>query len=439
MEARLVVVSGRHAGREFGLTASPVSLGSGAGCDVALPDAGLADRHALLVEEFGCWYARPLPPSGSIEFRGRLVSDLRLEPGMRFRVGEAEMRFDAAAARLDVPAGEGGAILPEEGVRQLHAARERLVEQVGRVIVGQRTVIDQVLVALFAQGHCLLIGVPGLGKTLLVRTLAAALDLESRRIQFTPDLMPADITGTDILEEDAQTGARRFRFNRGPVFTNLLLADEINRTPPKTQAALLEAMQERRVTAAGLTHDLPAPFLVLATQNPIELEGTYPLPEAQLDRFMFAVNMDYPSASEEPEILLSTTTDRSWEVARVLDAPAILRFQRFVRQVPVSPHVGAYAARLVRASRPGQPEAPPFVTQWLRWGAGPRAGQCLLLAAKAHAVLAGRFTVSCADVRAYAAPVLRHRLFRNFAAVSDGIAPDAIVTRLLEHVTEPEY
>ena len=336
------------------------------------------------------------------------------------------------------PAAEESARV-EAAVAALRQARERLLGQIGRVIVGQAAVIDQVLVAFFAQGHCLLIGAPGLGKTLLVRTLAQALDLQAKRIQFTPDLMPADITGTDILEEDGETGRRRFRFNQGPVFTNILLADEINRTPPKTQAALLEAMQERRVTAAGATYDLPAPFLVLATQNPIELEGTYPLPEAQLDRFMFAIQVDYPTAEEEPRILMDTTDDRAVGIEPVLDAPAILRFQRLVRQIPVSAHVAGYAARLARATRPGAPEAPVEMSRWLRWGAGPRAGQCLLMAAKAHAVLSGRFSVSCDDVRAYALPVMRHRVFRNFAAVSDGITTDAIVARVLEHVAEPDY
>ena len=327
----------------------------------------------------------------------------------------------------------------ERRVASLHEARERLRSEIARVVIGQKNVVDEVLVALFSRGHCLLVGAPGLGKTLLVRTLSQALSLDSRRIQFTPDLMPADITGTDILEEDATSGARRFRFNRGPVFTNVLLADEINRTPPKTQAALLEAMQERRVTAAGHTYDLPAPFLVLATQNPIEQEGTYPLPEAQLDRFMFSIDMGYPTAEEEPEILLATTSGATAEIRPVLDAESIIEHQDLVRQVPVSPHVAAYASALIRASRPGSPEAPDFVGRWLRWGAGPRAGQCLLLAAKAEAVLSGRFNVSCADVRTHAPSVLRHRLFRNFAAASDGVAADEIVRRLLEHVREPDY
>jgi MoxR-like ATPase len=328
---------------------------------------------------------------------------------------------------------------PDMAAAELREARERVVEQLRRVIVGQNEVVEQVLTALFAQGHCLLIGAPGLGKTLLVRTLGRALDLIARRVQFTPDLMPSDITGTEILEEDVQTGRRAFRFCPGPVFANLLLADEINRTPPKTQAALLEAMQEHRVTAAGTTYDLPSPFLVLATQNPIELEGTYPLPEAQLDRFMFAINVAYPNAEDEPRILLATTGDDVPEVTPVLDAAAILRYQKLVRQLPVSPHVAGYAAAIIRASRPGSAEAPEFIAPWVRWGAGPRAGQCLLMAAKARALLDGRTNVSCADLRAQAHPVLRHRLFRSFAAVSDGIQPDMIVDRLLAHVKEPAY
>ncbi|MCX7590886.1 MAG: AAA family ATPase [Kiritimatiellae bacterium] len=327
----------------------------------------------------------------------------------------------------------------ESAVAALRRARDAILREVGKIIIGQQQVILQILTALLARGHCLLIGVPGLAKTLIVRTLAGTLDLQARRIQFTPDLMPSDITGTEILEEDATTGVRRFRFHRGPIFTNLLLADEINRTPPKTQAALLEAMQEQRVTAAGLSYDLPQPFLVLATQNPIELEGTYPLPEAQLDRFMFSIHVDYPTEQEETEIILETTRARAGEVERVLDAEQILMFQQLVRQVPVSQHVAGYAAALVRATRPGAPGAPDFVRQWVRWGAGPRAGQYLLLAAKAHVLLEGGFNVSCAHVREYALPVLRHRIFRNFTAASEGVGPEEIVRRLLDHVKEPDY
>ena len=302
--------------------------------------------------------------------------------------------------------------------------------------MGQREVVDLLLTALFARGHCLLVGVPGLAKTRMVRALSSLLDLDGKRIQFTPDLMPSDVTGTEILEEDPVDRRRTFRFVQGPVFTNVLLADEINRTPPKTQSSLLEAMQEYRVTASGKTYDLPRPFFVLATQNPIEQEGTYPLPEAQLDRFMFEVRIDYPSREDEIEIYRSTTTDEEPVLPKVLGAEEILELQRIVRRIPVSEHVAAYAADLVRASRPKDPAAPAFVKEWVAWGAGPRAGQNLLLAAKARAALAGRFHASADDVRAAALPVMRHRIFPSFAAASEGVASDAIVKRLLETVQE---
>ena len=327
----------------------------------------------------------------------------------------------------------------EAAVARLSAARQHVVEEMAKVIVGQEDVIEQIMVAFFASGHCLLVGVPGLAKTLMVKTLASCLDLSSKRIQFTPDLMPADITGTDILEENSATGRREFRFNKGPLFTHMLLADEINRTPPKTQAALLEAMQERQITAGGTTYELPGPFMVLATQNPIELEGTYPLPEAQLDRFMFSVHVDYPTEEEEPRILVETTRDGQAQVNPLLKAADILAFQHLVRQIPVSMHVARYASTLVRATRPGLPDSPDFITQWVRWGAGPRAGQYLLLAAKAHVLLNGRFAVGCADVREHALPVLRHRLFLNFSATSDGVSTDDIVKRILDEVGEPRY
>lgn len=327
----------------------------------------------------------------------------------------------------------------EDAIARLTAARATLSGELGKVIIGQEAVLEEILTAFFARGHCLLIGVPGLGKTLLVKTLASALDLAANRIQFTPDLMPADITGTDILEEDSASGRRTFRFNHGPIFTNMLLADEINRTPPKTQAALLEAMQEQQITVSGVRHELPRPFMVLATQNPIELEGTYPLPEAQLDRFMFCINVDYPAAEQEAQILMDTTRDQVPAIARTLTAAELIELQGLVRQVPVTPHVANYAASLVRATRPGRKESPDFVNQGVRWGAGTRAGQYLLLAAKAHVLLSGRFTVSCADIRKFALPVLRHRIFRNFSAASDGITTDHIIQRILEQVKEPAY
>ena len=293
------------------------------------------------------------------------------------------------------------------------------------------------LLCLLAGGHALLVGVPGLAKTLLVRTLAEALDLEFRRVQFTPDLMPSDITGTEVIEEDRATGRRAARFLRGPVFTQVLLADEINRTPPKTQAALLEAMQEGRVTVAGEDLPLPRPFFVLATQNPLEQEGTYPLPEAQLDRFMLDVRLDYPSEAEEVEILRATTGTAEPPVERVLDAERVLLLQRRVREVPVAGNVLEYAARLVRATRPGTPGAPDEVGRWVRWGAGPRAGQALVLGAKARALLAGRFHVTPDDVRRVALPVLRHRVLVNFSAEAEGVTPDDLVGRLLDAVAPP--
>jgi MoxR-like ATPase len=273
----------------------------------------------------------------------------------------------------------------------------------------------------------------------MVRTLGGAVALEARRIQFTPDLMPSDITGTEILEEDAGTGRRVFRFHRGPIFANLLLADEINRTPPKTQAALLEAMQEHRVTISGTTYDLPAPFMVLATQNPIEQEGTYPLPEAQLDRFMFCVHLGYPSMAEERRVILDTTRELPQTVQPVLTAADVVALRAGVRQIPVSEHVAQYALNLVRATRPDSEGASEMVKRWVRWGAGTRAGQYLLLAAKAHALLQGRTGVACRDVAAYALPVLRHRIFPNFTAASEGVDTDQIVAKVLAAVAEPDY
>jgi MoxR-like ATPase len=315
--------------------------------------------------------------------------------------------------------------------RQVREAAERLRVELGKVIVGQQDVIEQILVAIFARGHCLVQGVPGLAKTLLVSTLADALDLSFRRIQFTPDLMPSDITGSDILQEDPQTGRRRFEFQPGPIFAHLLLADEVNRAPPKTQAALLQAMQEREVTAGGATLPLPDPFFVLATQNPIEQEGTYPLPEAQLDRFMFMVLVNYPSRDEELEVLKRTTAGTSGAVERVIGADTLVRLQQVVRRVPVGDHVYRFALDLVRATRPNEPGASDFVRQWLSWGAGPRAGQYLLLAGKARALLHGRMYVTIEDLDAVAPAVLRHRLVPNFNAEAEGITAGQIIEKLL--------
>lgn len=319
-----------------------------------------------------------------------------------------------------------------EAVKNLQGSYNRIRGQISRVIVGQDAVVEQLLISLLARGHCLLVGVPGLAKTLLIRTLAEVLDLSFNRVQFTPDLMPSDITGTEIIEEDRSTGEKVFRFVKGPIFANIVLADEINRTPPKTQAALLESMQEHRVTAAGRTYVLPEPFFVLATQNPIEQEGTYPLPEAQLDRFMFNVWLDYPSFAEEVQIVKQTTAGGSIALEKVLGGEEIMAAQELIRRVPVADNVVEYAVRLVANTRPKSGNAPKFIADFLNYGAGPRASQYLILGAKTRAVLQGRFTPEIEDVRAVALPVLRHRIVTNFNAEADNVTPQEIVRRLLE-------
>jgi MoxR-like ATPase len=319
----------------------------------------------------------------------------------------------------------------------LLAAAARLRNEVAKRIVGQERVMEEVLMAMLAGGHALLVGVPGLAKTLMIRSIAEAMRLEFRRIQFTPDLVPSDITGTEILEEGSTSGSRRFRFVRGPIFTNILLADEINRTPPRTQAALLEAMQERHVTAAGDTMVLPKPFFVLATQNPIEQEGTYPLPEAQLDRFLFQILIGYPTEQEEVGILRATTVVDRTALTPVLDGAETLALQHLVRELPAAESILRYAARLARATRPAESDAPPLVKQYVRWGAGPRAGQALILGAKAHALLDGRHAVAPEDIRRVAHPVLRHRVLVNFAAEAEGVTTEQITDALLAHVEAP--
>ncbi|MCL2645505.1 MAG: MoxR family ATPase [Phycisphaerales bacterium] len=324
---------------------------------------------------------------------------------------------------------------PEElaNVKKLQEAYAALKGELGKVIVGQSQVMEELLIAMFCRGHCLLVGVPGLAKTLLISTLAKTLSLSFNRIQFTPDLMPSDITGTEVIEEDKVSGTRALRFVRGPVFANAILADEINRTPPKTQAALLEAMQEHQVTAGGMQHRLAEPFFVMATQNPIEQEGTYPLPEAQLDRFMFNVLVSYPSELEEFDIVRLTTQPRQVELKHVLSAEDVLTLQDLVRKVPVADHVVKYAIRLVRQTRLNQPDTPKFVKDYVSWGAGPRASQTLVLAGKARALLLGRYHVSTEDIRSVAYPALRHRVLTNFNAEAEGVRPDDIIRMLIEH------
>mgnify|MGYP006289686455 CR=1 FL=1 len=326
----------------------------------------------------------------------------------------------------------------ETAVEELAEAREAILGQLSKIIVGQKQVIDEVMIAIFARGHCLLVGVPGLAKTLLISSLAQCMDLSFKRIQFTPDLMPSDITGTEILQDDPETGKRRFMFARGPVFANILLADEINRTPPKTQAALLEAMQEKKVSIGGEDFTLEEPFFVLATQNPIEQEGTYPLPEAQLDRFLFNILVDYPDWAEEIEIMQRITSPHQEELDAVLHAEQIIRCQDLVLEIPVADHIFEYTARLVRSTRPEEDSAPEFVRELISYGAGPRASLFLILGGKSRAILRGRCYVSIEDIQALAKPVLRHRIIPNFAAQSEGLTTDDLVDRLLEEIPADE-
>jgi MoxR-like ATPase len=321
-----------------------------------------------------------------------------------------------------------------QAVQELKVAHEKVLAEVRKVVIGQTSVVQDLLISILANGHCLLVGVPGLAKTLLVSTLARVLDLHFSRIQFTPDLMPSDITGTDVLDTEEGATQRSFRFIRGPVFANIVLADEINRTPPKTQAALLQSMQEREVTVGGRTYPLPLPFFVLATQNPIEQEGTYPLPEAQLDRFMFNIYVDYPPHADECRIVEETTSAYEAELNKVLGAEDILRLQKLVRRVPVAADVVDFAVRLVRATRPREEIAPPFVKNWVSWGAGPRASQYLILGAKTRAILDGRYTPETADVQAVARAALRHRIVINFNAEAEGVDSVDIVDRLVEEI-----
>ncbi len=325
-----------------------------------------------------------------------------------------------------------------EAVKNLGRARDKITTELRKSIVGMEKVIDEVLIAIFARGHALLEGVPGLAKTLLVSSLSDCLSLSFKRIQFTPDLMPSDITGTEVLQDDPETGKRHFLFSKGPVFSNILLADEINRTPPKTQAALLEAMQEKMVSAGGEDFHLDLPFFVLATQNPLEQEGTYPLPEAQLDRFMFKIHVEYPTEAEEIAIMKSVTGSAPSEMTHILNSQEILDLQDLVMRVPVADHIFKYVARLIRSTRPGEDQSPDFIRDWISWGAGPRASLNLITGSKARAILNGRFSVAIEDIQALAMPVMRHRIGLNFAAQSEGITPDDVVKKLIETIPADE-
>ena len=403
------------------------------------PDSAASRRHATVYRTPAGWHIRDLQSANGTSLNGKWVTDSPLAPGDAIAIGKVNLVCEEEGAAASASA---AAIVPADPevtqiVRSMSEKTAVIKREIGKAIIGQTEIIEQLLTAIISNGHVLMIGMPGLAKTMLIRTVSEVLDLEFRRVQFTPDLMPSDITGTDILEIDEASGKKEYRFIRGPIFTNILLADEINRTPPKTQAALLEAMQEHRVTAAGQTMTLKPPFFVLATQNPLEQEGTYPLPEAQLDRFMFSIYVDYPPEEDEAQIAKVTTRQEKVELRKVLNGAEILELQQVVRTLPISDHVVLFATRLVRATRPGNPGAPDFIKKWIHAGAGVRASQYLVVAAKARAVTEGRLVVTCDDVRASARPILRHRMFTNFTADSEGMDTDKIVQRLIEAVPEP--
>jgi MoxR-like ATPase len=460
---RITFTSGPREGKAYTVPAEGLTLGRDYSSDLQLDDTKVSGRHAMIRFDSGRWWVYDLESSNGTRLNGESARAGSLASGDSIQLGGCALVFElepdedepegppvieateprSVSLRSDIRRGEDAKTGPIPGgttpagdtalVGELNRAYTQMREQLAQVIVGQDEVIEQMLIAIFCRGHALLMGVPGLAKTLLVSTLSHVLDLSFKRIQFTPDLMPADITGTEVLEEDPGTGSRRFRFVKGPIFANMVLADEINRTPPKTQAALLEAMQEHHVTVGDQTWHLPEPFFVLATQNPIEQEGTYPLPEAQLDRFMFNIIVDYPSAKEEARIIRQVTSDHEAKVEVALSADDVLKLQQVVRRVPVADHVIEYAATLARATRPKQPDAPQFVREMVGWGAGPRAGINLITAAKARAILQGRFHCTTADVIAMAPPVLRHRVLTTFSAEAAGVTSDEIIRMLLEH------
>ena len=435
--ATLTILDGSEKGRVISLSSERMVLGREEDCDIRINQTSISRHHAVLSCRGGAWSIDDLQSQNGVFVNQEAVSGSRtLYPPCQIRFGAINMQF-ALEEAAPVPSPEGVSDFDVERIRAMGDISSAILREFSKVIVGQKQVAEELLIAIAAGGHCLMIGLPGLAKTLMVSTLAQILDLHFKRVQFTPDLMPSDIIGTEVLDIDGESGRKSFRFIKGPVFTNMLLADEINRTPPKTQAALLEAMQEKQVTAANQHFPLPPPFFVLATQNPLEQEGTYPLPEAQLDRFMFNILVDYPSEAEEEAIVMATTGSHAAKLQKVLSGEQLIALQELVRELPVSPHVVKYATRLVRMTRPATAGAADFIRNHVHCGAGPRAAQCLILGAKARAVLQGRVNVSCADVKALALPSLRHRIFTSFAADSEGISVDDIIRKLLILVPEP--
>jgi MoxR-like ATPase len=442
----LKITSGPQQGRTVSIDTPEFIIGRDEDCHWQLDLPSISRHHAQVYSTNGNWRIKDLGSANGITRDEKEIDDCELMSGDRIMIGDVPIMFVDAEAEAPAPSAAAPAhvasVITDDAdlqaiVKEMSRKTKLIEAEISKAIIGQKAVVMQLLTAIISKGHVLMIGMPGLAKTLMIKTLSDVLDLKFRRIQFTPDLMPSDITGTDVLEVDEKTGHKEYRFIKGPIFTNIMLADEINRTPPKTQAALLEAMQEQRVTASGHTYQLDLPFFVLATQNPLEQEGTYPLPEAQLDRFMFSVYIDYPEEADEEMIAKVTTSQARVELQKVLTGAEILKLQDVVRSMPVSDHVVKYATRLARSTRPGDKRAPDFIKKWVHCGAGPRATQFLVIAAKANAVIDGRLLVTSDDVRAAARSVLRHRMFTNFAADSEGMDTDKIVQKLLETVAEP--
>lgn len=458
MKAKLTVTVNEQT-KAYALPEQGVKIGRDPGqCQLALQDPNVSSLHAFIACRKGQWVMQDMNSTNGTFVNGAKISTVGLKNGDRIKFGmtvQAKIEIEEPKKEVVVPKEEPKAPAPEVAktdikvdntpppemsaddvalIKLLNEKFQLAKENLSQVVIGQMDVIELVLTAIFARGHVLLMGVPGLAKTLLISTLSKVLDLEFKRVQFTPDLMPSDITGTDVLEEDKESGGRKFRFVEGPVFTNMLLADEINRTPPKTQAALLEAMQEHHITVGSHTYNLPEPFFVMATQNPIEQEGTYPLPEAQMDRFLFNIIVKYPGAEDEETIIRNVTSNHRVKLEKVLDGETVMKLQDVVKRVPVASHVIKYATTLARMSRPKEPGVPDFVKELVGWGAGPRAGISLITAAKAWAILHGRHHCTMKDVAAIAMPVLRHRVITTFAAEAAGVTSDDLVNMMLKEL-----